>query len=324
MRFKKGSCTEMSLLNSYRLRVAGLIFLLMAMGVLQFAGASSSSADTVPYKDPSAVGSITLCDTSGHELTSGRADFTPFAWRAVGSTPAKAPYDAAGRTASLYAFQPMQNVDPSGWFGENLTGSAKYTDAANPMVAATPADSSLAGYLTAYPTKWDGLVQLRMFVGAPRFPTYFATYNAATIRVSGNTWTLVQGGGGSCTAGSAVSNELIVPSIASMPTPSAYPSVAAPSAQSQSASNGSGSSSKSTRSTGKNGHSTSAARSDANASAASKSTVDGTAVSDVSASSGSSGTPLGLIVAIALAVLIGGGGGTWYWLRRRSVTDGSP
>jgi hypothetical protein len=321
-RFRKGIRAETSRRNSCWLRPISLIFSLISIAVLQFAGAGPSSADTVPYKDPSAVGSITLCDTTGHALTSGRTDFAPFAWRAVGSLAAKAPYNGTGRTATLYAYQPIQNVDPANWFGQNLTGSARYTDPGHPMVASTPADPTLASYLVAYPTKWGGLVQLRMFVGAPNNPTYFSTYNAATIKVTGDTWTMIQGGGGSCAAGTAVSDEMILPSVASMPTPHSYPSVAVPTGQSQSASSSQGSTSKSAKASGASGHSTSARQSAASSADSANPSVDGSPASNEAGSSGSSGMPLGLVVGIALVLLIVGGGGTWFWWRRRTVTGG--
>jgi hypothetical protein len=311
----------MSRMNSQRLRLVAVVMSLLVVALVQFVSAGPSSADTVPYRDPSAVGSLTLCDTSGHELTSGTTGFAPFAWRIIGSTPAQAPYNGPGRTATLFAYQPMQNVDPSNWFGQALTGSARYTDAAHPMAAATPADLSLDNYLVAYPTKWDDLVQLRLFVGAPNRPTYFSTYDAATLKVTGKSWTLVQGGGGSCASGTAVSNEMVLPSVASMPTPHSYPSAAVPATHSSSGSTAS-KASKSAKSSTSSNRSAATTGSNSGADGSSTPSVDGSPVSNESASSGSSGTPLGLIAGIFLAVLIVGGGGTWFWMRRRSVSGG--
>src|SRR5262245_27340707 len=69
----------------------------------------------VPYKDARSVGLISLFDRAGKPLTGGKVTDRPFAWRAVSSQKAPAPYAREGRKATLVAFQPRRNVDPAGW-----------------------------------------------------------------------------------------------------------------------------------------------------------------------------------------------------------------
>ena len=199
--------------------IAGGAAIAAAVGV---ALAPSAFADSLPYTDPGAVGRITLCDVTGKAVTSGSIHTKPFVWRAVGSTVGTGPYKTdPGRTAALYGYQPIKDVDPTQWNGEYLTASAKYTNPSFPMAGASAADPSLADLLSDYPAKWDGLIELRMFLGAPLNPAQTATYNASSIRVSGDTWSLIDGGSAGCDSGTARSAELVLPSIAKLGTPRA-------------------------------------------------------------------------------------------------------
>lgn len=198
-------------------RTAAALAVLAAVAL----GPGAAAAATVPFADPGAVGPLTLCDTAGRVATHGDIHTKPFAWRAVGSAAAPKAYSGTGRTASLFAFQPIKNVYPTSWYGQFLTAGATYSSKGRPMAAATAADPALADVLANYPTKWDGLVQLRMALGAPQLPTYGAKYNAAVIRVHGNTWTLVQGGRTGCDSGTATSSELILPKVRALGTPQA-------------------------------------------------------------------------------------------------------
>jgi len=183
---------------------------IVAGGVLGIGSAAHAAGSGTPYRDPSAVGYIGLCNNAGHQITSGSIKTTPFAWRAVSSTAAQAPYNASGRTATLYAFQPRQGIPPGEWSGEQLTSSARYTNAAHPMVAATSGDDSLEDFMQDFRPAWDGLLQVRMYLGAPDHPIYSLTYPALDIQVTGNTWHEVEGGTVSCTSGKSVSLETIV------------------------------------------------------------------------------------------------------------------
>jgi len=270
---------------------------------IAMAPAVLAHADSVPFTDPSAVGKLTLCDTTGHVKRSGNIFGKPFVWRAVGSAAAPAPYNGPGRTATLYAYQPIQNVDPGQWNGEYLTGSGAYTNSKLPMAPATAADPTLADYLSDYPTKWDGLVQLRMFVGVPGASTRTTPYNAAVIRVNGDTWTLVEGGTTGCGSGTSSSDELVLPSVASMGTPAPNATEAVkPSLPPQA-----GPTASSGASSGANGA----------ASNAPSTTSSGTSSTSSRPDEGSSATPW--IVAAAVAVLLAGG---FVWYRMRPPDTG--
>ncbi len=89
------------------------------------------------------VGPVRPGRQAGHV---GAHDQRPFVWRAVSSTAAPAPYDKAGRTATLFAYQPRPQVDAAEWSGDLLTASARYTDVAHPMAAATALDEPLKDF----------------------------------------------------------------------------------------------------------------------------------------------------------------------------------
>jgi hypothetical protein len=173
-------------------------------------GSAAYASGAVPWTDTAVTGAIGLCDSSGHAIEGGNVNTTPFVWRAVSSTAAPSPYNAAGRTATLYAFQPRQGVAPGDWSGDMLTSSTRYTNPAHPMTEATGGDLSLAGFIGEFPPAWNGLLQLRMYLSAPNQPADSLSYPATTIKVTGSTWSVVNGGTGPCTAGSAESIESIV------------------------------------------------------------------------------------------------------------------
>jgi len=184
-----------------------------AVATVGFLAASygSALAAGVPYNDPDAVGTIGLCAQNGTPLTHGSINDQPFVWKAIDSTAAAAPYNAPGASATLYAYQPRQDVDPRQWGGAQLSAASKFTNPAHPTAVMTGLDESLAGFLGAYSPQWDGLIQLRIFLGAPNQPIYSAKYDAATIKVSGNKWSLVSGDPDvSCGSGSAVSLEQVL------------------------------------------------------------------------------------------------------------------
>jgi hypothetical protein len=170
----------------------------------------AAASQTVPYSDPNAVGSIGLCDAQGHQLTSGSVNTTPFAWRAVSTTAAAGPYAGPTRTAILMAYQPIDGLAPSDWSGDVLTAASRYSNPANPMAAATGGDESLAGFMTEYSPKWDGILQLRMYLDAANEPEYSLHYPALDIQVTGSTWHALDGGPVNCEAGTAVSIESIL------------------------------------------------------------------------------------------------------------------
>jgi len=166
-----------------------------------------SAASAVPYTDPAANGYIGLCSQQGQQITSGSTSTAPFAWRAVSSSPAAASYAGPARTAILMAYQPIQYIAPGDWSGDALTASAHYSNPDNPMTAATGADESLGGYMIDFQPKWDGFLQLRIYLGAANEQGYSLHYPTLDIKVTGNTWTAVDGGPVNCASGTAVSFE---------------------------------------------------------------------------------------------------------------------
>jgi len=176
-------------------------------------GASSGlagAATTAPFTDPNAVGSIGLCNQAGQQVTSGSTTEAPFAWLAVSTTPAPAPYNNASRTAVLLAYQPQSGLPPGEWSGAELTASSRYTNPDVPMAAATSGDDSLADFMSNYHPRWDGFLQLRMYLGTADAAQYSLHYPSLDIQVQGDTWTTVGGGAVDCKAGSAESIESIV------------------------------------------------------------------------------------------------------------------
>jgi hypothetical protein len=99
---------------------------------------------------------------------------------------------------------------PGEWSGEGLTASARYTNPNNPMAAATSGDDSLADFIQDFSPKWDGFLELRMYLGTENAQAYSLHYPALNIQVNGNTWTAVGGGQVNCQSGTAESIESIV------------------------------------------------------------------------------------------------------------------
>ena len=183
-------------------------------------GLAAAASSNAPYTDPNAVGSIGLCNQAGQQITSGSVTAQPFAWRAVSTQPAQAPYNNAGRTATLVAYQPLQGLPPGDWSGTQMTSSSRYSNAASPMAAATAADQSLQDIIEAYPPRWDGFLQLRIYLGTVNEQAYTLHYPALNIQVTGNTWQAVGGSPVNCASGTSVSleSEVLPSSTTSAPT----------------------------------------------------------------------------------------------------------
>ena len=94
------------------------------VGVVATAPAVATASPTTPYRDPASVGSIGLCDRSGHQVMHGSVTATPFAWRAVSSVAAPQGYGVDGRTATLLAYQPRKDVTAGEWSGDALTAAS--------------------------------------------------------------------------------------------------------------------------------------------------------------------------------------------------------
>jgi hypothetical protein len=174
------------------------------------AGAAPTSRSRVPYTDPSATGSIGLCNRAGRQVTSGNISTKPFAWRAVSTQAAAAPYNGAGRTATLYAYQPRRGLTAGTWSGLAFTASSRYSNPAHPMAAATAGDESLKQFMHLFKPQWNGFLQVRMYLGAPGAAAYTTRYPVLNIQITGNRWRAVGGTTLNCRSGTAESLETIV------------------------------------------------------------------------------------------------------------------
>lgn len=181
-----------------------------ALVAVQLASAGpSAAAPKVPFADRDATGYVGFCDASGKQVTSGRTDVHPFVVKAVASAAAPQDYRAEiGGKATIYVFQPRRGTEPSEWAGRQVTAASAYTNSRAPMAAGTELDYSLADLLSVYPARWDGLLQVRMFLSAPNRPVMVRPYSAVVVKVSGNRWQTVGGGKVDCGAGTAKSSEL--------------------------------------------------------------------------------------------------------------------
>jgi hypothetical protein len=293
-----------------RVRVVSTVVLAaLVMTALALITAPVVRAAAAPaFNDPNAQGSIGFCDGAGHEVTSGSIDAAPFTWIAASSAAAPAGYAAPQGRANLYAYSPIQNVDPGDWSGKSMTAASTFTNSSHPMAAGTILDPALVDFIGAYPLHWDGLVQLRLLFSAPLKSVYSATYPAAVIRVSGHNWTLVSGGGVPCNAGSAQSVEVqrlprTAFASASRPSPAADVKKPLPAGSSRSASASAS-------------HTTSTSPPDGATSSASTTGTSADKASGGKSSGGNSGLIVALIV-IAVIAAAGLGGAFWYRWRRR-------
>ena len=270
-------------------------------------GLAAAANSAAPYMDPSAVGSIGLCNQAGQQITSGSVTARPFAWRAVSTQPAQLPYNKAGRTAILVAYQPLQGLPAGDWSGTQMTASSRYTNPGNPMVAATDGDLSLDDVIEQYPPKWDGFLQLRIYLGAPQESAFTQQYPALNIEVTGETWTAVGGSPVNCASGTAQSIEsVLLPSTTTAPTtssPTTSTTTSLASTGSKGASEGTDPHSSGTK-----------AGSAGRALASDKTTTD--------EASSSTGLPLFLVVGLAVLVLLAAL--AYLILRRRRLASHHP
>jgi hypothetical protein len=257
-------------------------------------GSGSQGSFHVPYSDPSQAGLLTLCNKANQPVTHGTITAKPFVWRVVSSVATPNGYWVKGATATLYAYQPRQYTPAGAWSGLAMTAASVYSNPATPMVQSTPIDEPLSYMTESFPPLWDGLIELRMYLGGPDLSEYNDTYGVADLQIKGNTWTMVEGGDASCTTGTAISREVILGLPGASGT-SPSPAVRASGAAGQ----GSGSSGLA----GNSGHSSAASPQSATEAAAR-----------------SSGVGLGAVVGFSAlaAALILATAGIWWRRRRRA------
>jgi hypothetical protein len=209
------------------LRVGAVSGAVAGILMLTAGPAAAAASSAAPYADPDAAGSIGLCNQAGQQITSGSITTKPFAWRAVSTQPATAPYNSAGRTATLVAYQPQQGLPSGDWSGAQMTSSSRYTNPANPMAAATAADQSLQDIIEQYPPKWDGFLQLRIYLGTANEPGDTQSYPALNVQVTGDIWQAVGGASVNCSSGTSESLESIVLPSTTTTSPATPPPTAA-------------------------------------------------------------------------------------------------
>ena len=182
----------------------GLVAVLVAAVAVSAASFGAYGDSSVPYTDNSANGTITLCDYAGRPVKHGKVNDAPFVWAAVSSAAAEPAFATPGRTATLFAYQPRQGSLPGDWSGEQLTAGLTYADPAHPVAVANQDEgAAFKSFLDTYPTQWDGLVQLRVYLGAKNQGIQNTTYPTADIQVKGDTWTLLRGGNVPCDVANA-------------------------------------------------------------------------------------------------------------------------
>lgn len=253
----------------------------------------------VPYSDPAARGVVGLCDQAGHPVTHGSIRDKPFVWRAVSSTRAPAGYDGAKAKATLLAYQPRPQTPAEQWSGDTLTSTSSYTNPAYPMAQATPLDFTLEDFLAEFPPMVDGLIQLRMYFGSPESGTLNTSYPATNIKISGDSWSTVDGASLPCTKGTAESSETITGRQASGQPASA------------------GASGSGRRTTAPPARTTASGRAAPTASAQAATAPSGTtaaAAAERQHGSDSPAVPIAIAAGVALAATTGAG----YWWRRRA------
>jgi hypothetical protein len=197
-------------MGGIRLRMARSLFhslcaALVVVPTMLSAGGSAAAADSVPFRDSNAKGSLGLCDKNKQPITSGSVYDQPFVWTAVSS--AAAPKGYTRGKSILTAFQPRQGVEPGLWSGQQLTASSSFTNPRHPMAQSTNADEPLISFVQAFPPKWEGLIQLRMYFSASDSTVHREPYPATVIRITGDRWSVVSGSRGDCKAGKATSLE---------------------------------------------------------------------------------------------------------------------
>lgn len=181
--------------------------LIASIGSLLLVRSTPARADDIPA-DPAAHGYVALCGVDGRPMTGGNIHDKPFIWSAISSRPAPSEAQGAGEVATLYVYQLRPGTAPYDWNGDEITSTSPYSTPRHPATQATPADYALAFVTKDYPPMDHGLYQLRMYFGNRQNPAYPDKYAASFIRVTGNRWSVVQGGTLDCHAGKAVSPEV--------------------------------------------------------------------------------------------------------------------
>ena len=270
----------------------------------------ASASEPVPYRDFASTGTIGLCDKAGHAITSGKVSDRPFVWTAVSSVAPPAGYEGEGRRATLYIYQPRPNTYPPEWNGDLMTSASLYSNPRHPIAAATPRDFTLAEFIQEFHPMWNGVLQLRMYVGASGKQVHTVSYPTTDIKVTGNTWKVVRGGGVACNLGTSLPFEQTP-----LPTPTTTQVAGSPSAR---------------PSSGTSAEASASPIASASNSSASAPVVDGAGSSgpvaaNASAGAGSQpgGASVGWLGLGGLVVVLLGAAAAWHRIRGANAPRGS-
>jgi hypothetical protein len=197
-------------MSRFSIRVSAFVAagLLAVVGLAAVPLSASASTSGAPFTDQNQIGWLTLCDKNGHVQTTGNINSQPFISKVVSSSPTPAKYENG--LATLYAYQPVKGVLPAYWSGDQLTGASFFSDPNHPGVQSTAGDDPLDWFVTGFPLKWAGLLELRVYFTSVGRGAYTFNYPAAILRVTGNRWTLVKGGDTPCSATRSLSSESVM------------------------------------------------------------------------------------------------------------------
>jgi len=165
---------------------------------------SASSATTAaagpPWgTDPNSVGALIFYNSAGKVVTSGNIADSPIAAYVQGSKTIR----SGDTKATLFGYLPKQGQSPGLWSGEQLSASTTYPPTAGPLKSSTlPTVSGASGDETLQTLEADfpntapssspyyGLYVLRLLT-SKKDEGVSVTYDSATIKVTGTTWSVV-------------------------------------------------------------------------------------------------------------------------------------
>ncbi|MBV9485987.1 MAG: Ig-like domain repeat protein [Frankiaceae bacterium] len=179
---------------------------LATTGALLLVGAGAANAATPPYQstpDSNQVGTLTLYNSSGQQVTHGHVTDGPLAAYYAASTT-----DAGHTKATQFFYTPQIGVAPGAWGGEQAAASTTYPNTSapapvnglgtHPVVTGAGSDLPLSTYIGDFPNTdtsttdgYAGLYQIRVKTGTT------GTYWAADIMVSN----ITKDGSGAVTGG---------------------------------------------------------------------------------------------------------------------------
>ena len=165
---------------------------------LSVAGAAGSTPTFEP--DTNAVGTVSLYNAAGTQITSGVTTDTPFATYYKASGPKTGAFTFNLGNVTLYT--PQDGVPTASWTtGEQITSSENYTTAqpgypaglnnpaTNVVIKGLSSDNTMASHISNFPSASvanAGVYQIRVYTS-----TAATTYYTADIKVTGTAWTQV-------------------------------------------------------------------------------------------------------------------------------------